>query len=412
MKPSVLVLLDMREYPDAPTTPAGYRELWRELEADLVRRDLRTTPTVRWDQPGHGAVSVQVLNPHSCPAVLDERTTFAVCGILEPPRLKYRCGTCADAGQARYAPFICADCRAVDPARRVCDEHVVVLDLNFARVSCPAHVPACACGQRATFWCSGAECQRRRPWCDTHRRRHPGDPLTSYCEGCYQQRFPACSAPRCASTGSLSCEHQADGRACRARVCPRHGYRWQVYGPHRRGLVLCPSHHAVLPRLSRHEIAYQILAGTAARGRGRNRAPRLPGLRTIRHIFINVRRELVEVAEIQDLMRAAAGRAGPRNRALDELIAEHRAAWAREVKEDADRMEEGQRHFGVLQSLLVGLGQADLAERIRLSEFKPHANQLWVRVPDEIKARFIGRQGTTIKELERRLGLKIKLEKL
>lgn len=411
MRPSVLVLLDMREYRDPPATPDGYRELWRELEADLVRRDLRSTPVVRWDRPGRGAVGVQVVNPHSCPAVLDERTTFAVCGILEPPRLAYRCGTCADAGRASYGPFICAGCPE-DPARRVCDEHVVVLDLNFAQVSCPQHVPACPCGRRATFWCAGPQCQRRKPWCDTHRRRHPGDPLTSYCDDCYEQRFPSCSAPGCASTGSLACEYQDDGRACRTRVCPRHGYRWQVYGPNRRGLVLCPSHHAALPRLSRHEIAYQILAGTAARGRGRNRAPRLPGLRTVRHIFINVRRELVSVAEINDLMHHAAARPGPRNRALDELIAEHRDAWAREVAGAADVREAGERHFAVLRSLLIGLGYADLAQLIELSEFKPNANQLWVKVPDAAKARFIGRQGATIKELQSRLGLKIVLEKL
>jgi hypothetical protein len=176
--------------------------------------------------------------------------------------------------------------------------------------------------------------------------------------------------------------------------------------------VLCPAHHAALPRLSKDEIARQILSGTAARGRGRNRAPRLPGLRTVRHIFINVRRELVPVVEINRLMHDAAARPGPRQRALDELVAEHRDGWDREVKDEVGRQQEGARRFAVLQNELAGLGHADLVQLIELSEFKPNSNQLWVKVPEIAKARFIGRQGTTIKELERRLGLKIMLEKL
>jgi hypothetical protein len=412
MRPSVLLVLDLREYREPPADAAGYRRLWAQLEPELLGRDLTPSGTVTLDRAPRGRVGAIVVEAAGGAVRVDANTSFAVCGVLEPPKLLYRCGPCGDAGQVRYGPFVCIECGPADTRRRVCDDHVVILDLTFAKATCPAHVPSCGCGQTATFWCAGPGCRRRRAWCDRHRRRHPGDDLTSYCEACYDQRFPACSTAGCSSTGSLACEFTGSGAgsgACGTRVCPRHGFRWQVYGPQKRGLVLCPEHHRRLPALSPEDLVLQIIAGTVRR-RGRARLPRLPRLSTVRHIFINVRRQLLSIADLYAVAdRSVRDRGDP---AVRSLIDEHRPGWQAEVQNEVDTVGKGRLHFAQLQSVLVGLGFADMAPRVTFSEFKPHSGDLYVRVPDDLKARFIGRQGSTIKAIQQRLGLTVKLERL
>ncbi|AGL18919.1 KH domain-containing protein [Actinoplanes sp. N902-109] len=412
MRPAVLLMLDMRDYTEPPGDVTGYRELWREIEPVLLGRDLRRSGDIEVVTPGRGRVTAVVVDASGSPPVADSSTTFAVCGLLERPQLRYRCGPCADAGQARYGPFICADCARTDPARRVCDDHVVILDLTFARATCPAHVPSCECRRTATFWCAGPRCNRRRAWCDSHRRRHPGDPLTSYCDGCYELRFPACATQGCASTGSLACEFSTavagQRGACGTRCCAGHAFRWQVYGPHRRGLVLCAAHRRTLPALSPPEVVEQIVRGTRARRRGTARVPKLPRLSTLRHIFINVRQHLYDLSTLYDLVRTP----GSTDPGLRPLLSEHDAGWLEELRVDEIEGREGERRFAALQQIMADLGYADLAGRLSLSVYKPRTGDLWVRVPEELRSRFIGRQGSTIKELQRRLGLTIKLEKL
>jgi hypothetical protein len=408
MKPAVLLMLDMREYRDPPADAAGYRTLWQEIEPEFLGRDLRHGGSVQLERPGHGRLTAVVVDGAGSPPMVDASTTFAICGLLEPPRLRYRCGTCGDAGQVRYGPFVCTQCGTADPGRRVCDDHVVILDLTFSRATCPEHVPSCDCGRTATFWCAGPRCTRRRAWCDVHRRRHPGDPLTSYCDSCYDLRFPACSTRGCASTGSLTCEYATGGHGCGSRSCPRHAFRWQVYGPHRRGLVLCADHQRRLPTLSREDLVLQILTGTQARRRGSVRSPKLPRLSTMRHIFINVQHQLLSLAMLNDVVE----RAGATDRALQPLLQEHGPGWQVEVRVEKEDETEGLRRFAALQQILADLGHAEMATRVSMSVFKPRSGDLWVRVPEDLKPRFIGRQGSTIKEMQRRLGLTIKLERL
>jgi predicted PilT family ATPase len=73
---------------------------------------------------------------------------------------------------------------------------------------------------------------------------------------------------------------------------------------------------------------------------------------------------------------------------------------------------EGLRRFAELQRILAELGHAEMAAQVSMSVFKPRTGDLWVRVPEQLKPRFIGKQGSTIKEMQRRLGLTIKLERL
>ncbi|BCJ51933.1 hypothetical protein Asp14428_34080 [Actinoplanes sp. NBRC 14428] len=411
MRPSVLLMLDLREYGEAPSDEDGTRRLWAEIEPELIGRDLRPDQTVTVRRPG-GVIGAVVLE--SDPALAGwtgPDTTFAVCGVLERPKLLYRCGPCADEGRVSYGPFLCSGCGATDTRRRVCDDHVVILDLSFAKATCPAHVPRCECGRTATFWCAGPGCGRGKAWCDQHRRRHPGDELISYCGGCYDRRFPACSTGGCGSIGSLSCEFGAGAGPCRTKVCPGHAFRWQVYGPSRRGLVLCPAHHRQLPALAPDELVRQVVSGTLGRRRGRSRVPRLPRLSLFQHIFINVQRRLLTVPQLYDAADRVY-RAERANQPLTALIDEHRAGWERERADAIAAERDGQRHFARLCEALTALGHGDMVPRISLSIFKPHAGELWVRVPDDLRGRFIGSRGATINALRQRIGLQINLEKL
>ncbi|MGS2619248.1 KH domain-containing protein [Micromonospora sp. LZ34] len=411
MRPSVLLMLDLREYGAAPSDEDGCRRLWAQVEPELTGRYLRADDTVTVRRP-EGVIGAVVLETDPTLAGwTGPDTTFAVCGVLERPKLVYRCGSCADAGQVRYGPFVCSGCGSTDTRRRVCDEHVVILDLTFARTTCPAHVPSCECGRTATFWCSGPGCGRAKAWCDRHRRRHPGDELISYCPGCYDRRFPTCSAASCRSIGSMSCEFGTGSGSCRTRVCPGHAFRWQVYGPSRRGLVLCPGHHAQLPALAPDELVRQVVTGTLGRRRDRSRTPRLPRLSLFQHIFINGQRRLLTVPQLYEVTDRVY-RTQRANRPLAALIEEHRPGWERERDQAHVAEREGQRHLARLCQALTDLGRGDLVPHISLSIFKPHANELWVRVPDHLRPRFIGTKGATINALRQRLDLRINLEKL
>ena len=101
MRPSVLLLLDLRDYPDPPSDEAGSRRLWEQVEPDLIGRELRTDDTVVVRRP-HGVISAVVLDTGPLPGGrTGPDTTFAVCGVLERPKLVYRCGPCGDAGRSR-----------------------------------------------------------------------------------------------------------------------------------------------------------------------------------------------------------------------------------------------------------------------------------------------------------------------
>lgn len=406
MRPSVLVLLDLRDYGAAPSDEDACRRLWEQVEPELIGRDLRADDTVMVRRP-EGVIGAVVLESAGGPTWPD--TTFAVCGVLERPKLVHRCGPCADQGQVRYGPFACAGCGS--DTRSVCDEHVVILDLTFAKATCPAHVPSCECGSTATFWCSGPSCKRGQAWCDQHRRRHPGDELISYCPGCYDRRFPTCSAATCGSIGSMSCEFGTGAGFCRTRVCPGHAFRWQVYGPGRRGLVLCAGHHAQLPALAPDELVRQVMSGTLGRRRGRLRTPRLPRLSLFQHIFINVQRRLLTVPQLYDVTDQVY-RERRADRPFTALVEEHRPGWERERDQARIAERDGQLQFGRLCQALTDLGRGEMVPHLALSIYKPHAKELWVRVPAHLRARFIGSKGATVNALQQRLDLRIKLENL
>lgn len=416
----VPVSLDVREYTEPLDGPDAYRALWDRVEPYLLRVDPREPRPLRLDLGPEGSLTLQFLDPVGNPDTLGPGHRFAVRGIRERPQIRYACAHCARQGTTEYGPFRCHACHE-NPAgateTRLCDRHVVILDGPF-RTVCPAHAPTCPeCAKPGTFWCDGATCRKKQAWCDDHRRAHPGDARTSYCPGCYAVRFPDCAVGGCANTGHLRCEYTASaGGRCRNRTCAGHAGRWQIYGPHKRGLVVCPEHWSGLRRLSREDLVFQIVAATAARRRlgERSSVPAvLPRLSVVRHILIHVRNEALDMGVIDGLFTGLRKRlgSGRDDAAMARLVDDHARTRAQDLRVFEDEHAQGRRHFAALVRLLAAEGKQELADRITFSDFRSKANKLFVRVPEEYKGRFIGRGGAGIAGLSRRLGIILELEK-
>jgi hypothetical protein len=396
--PVVPLLLDLRGFLDVPRDPAGYQALWSEIEPVVARLAPHEHDRYDLNAADRGVVGIQFIDPASGPVRFDASTRFAIRGILEPPRIRYACTTCA-----RYAPFTCTGCGTAERPGRVCDEHVAVLDLNFDKVTCVRHRPSCHCGQSATFWCPGTGCRRAKAWCDRHRTSHPGDPATSYCPDCYADRFPACGFAGCAGTGSLACEY-ADDRlsVCGARYCARHGYRWQIFWPQGRGLALCPRHHGQLGSLDRRGLLLRVVAGTALRQH-----------RTVRHIFINVRKDVIDLGELTKLFQDLRRRLGDRpvEREMARLIEQDEGRLAAANSTALADKVAGQKLFADLKRLLVARGQQDLAATVVYSEYISRSNLLWVRVPEHLVGLFKGARHANVNALGEQLGVTIRVGK-
>ncbi|POX50118.1 hypothetical protein C3489_22980 [Streptomyces sp. Ru71] len=423
---SVPVMLDLRAHRRVPASADGYVELWQRLEPVLLGVDPRSGPRIRLDFGDEGEVGVWFLSPATAPVPFSADTPFSVRGVLEPPRVRYPCDTCRAAGATVYAPFLCAGCGTKERPGRVCDAHAVFLDGGL-RASCARHVPVCDCGRPARAWCGGPRCRSGRAWCEQHLRPHPGDSSVLYCADCHTDRFPACERQGCQATGHIRCEHRllGDSRACGRRVCAEHVTRWQIYGSRSRGLALCGRHQGVLRGSAPEDLVALIVAGTAARSEtrrgprtGGRRAAFLPRLGIVRHIFINTCNRVLDMGTVdglfvglqQDLRRRGKGGGHLVETAL-RLLDEQAAARREDVQRFRDSHEEGRGHFARLRTLLQQSGRHELADAVTFSDYRRKSNILFVRVPPELRSRFIGTQGAVVKELRTRLGINIQLER-
>jgi hypothetical protein len=184
--------------------------------------------------------------------------------------------------------------------------------------------------------------------------------------------------------------------------------------------VLCLSHKQALPRLSREQLTFEIVATARAAkgGQGRRDEVRpgsvsnLPGLFTIRHIFVNTRNEALPVALLNmlftQLQHSLAG-TGLAARMRENLEGQEKRRLS-DVRQEEDDQSQGRAYFARLQQILVRDGKLDLANAITYSYFRQRSGILWVRVPDHVAGLFIGRQGSTIRSLSQQLGVTVKRE--
>lgn len=432
MNAPVNVVLDLRGLAKPPTTADELLALWSRVEAGLLDRPLRSVPVHRVEMPGSGWCDLWLTDPATAPDRVTPDVPFSIRSILEPGEIRYRCTLCETSGRVSYAPFPCEGCSTKDRSGRVCDDHAVFLDGSF-RATCPPHTPRCPCGETATFWCRGPRCRRSKAHCGRHRRSHPGDPDVGYCLDCFAQVFPACSAPGCANTGNITCEFvtaaglsaagssaagtsaagtsAAGSGACGRGSCAGHAKRWQVFGPQRRGLGLCPDHGARLSGLSRDQIVFQIVAGTAGRtGRDEQRLPRLS---VVRHIFINVRNEALDMGVLDDLfVRLERGLGtGRLEETMRRLLKPHAGIREADLKGFRNEHALGQQHLARLQQVLRSQGRSELADAVTFSDYRAQSNILFVRVPPQLTGMFVGTQHRNVDALSAALGVKVQVER-
>lgn len=408
----VNIVLDLRGLANPPATADELLALWSRVEAGLLDRPLRSIPVHRIEMPGAGWCDLWLTDPATAPDRATPAVPFSIRSILEPGEIRYRCTSCQTSGRVTYAPFPCEGCSTTDRQGRVCDDHAVFLDGGF-RATCPTHTPRCPCGETATFWCRGPRCRRSKAHCHRHRRSHPGDPDVGYCLDCYAQVFPACSAPGCANTGNIACEFvtSAASGGCGRGSCAGHAKRWQVFGPQRRGLGLCPDHGARLRNLSRDEIVFQIVAGTA--GRTGREDQRLPRLSVVRHIFINVRNEALDMGVLDDLfVRLERGLGtGRLDERMRRLLRPHAGVRESDLKGFRDEHAAGHQHLARLRQVLRSQGRSELADAVTFSDYRAQSNILFVRVPPQLAGMFIGAQHRNVDALSAALGVKVQVER-
>jgi hypothetical protein len=326
---TVAVAVDARELSGTlfPEDDVGtFVRYWADLEALLQGRSVRAGDRLSV-QVEDGPLVVEILTPAER---IGPQTLFSVVAVRERPIVgkAYRCGTC----HHRYGPFICSRCPK--ESQRVCDQDVVLLPGSLDG-TCPQHRPVCQeCGQPADVRCPGPRCGGRRGWCTPHTRTHSSNPDTAYCADCLTELFPPCGVDRCPGVGSIECDHlDPTGQRCPARRCPRHGRRWQVFGPHEQGLGRCDA-HANLQGLSPDGLLYQVLGACTARG---HRPPTLPSLR---HMLMKVTMRQRSIGDVLQLSLATPHTAPALHRELDRLVDSVRRRWTAAAASAAGDLDE------------------------------------------------------------------------
>lgn len=404
-KTPVEIVLDLRHLNDPPESGSDFLKLWSALTPALHGRSLAVGGEWSLQNPEHGKIGFTIISVPSGERVVGPGTSFAVHSVLEAPVIHHACSVCAGARQREYGPFLCARCRDEKKQTRLCDEHVIILDGAMTSL-CPRHRPKAANGEWATFWCSGPACRRKQvAWAEADRRSHPNEPSIWYCQGCYADLFPPCSGPACTAIGINVCEYvdPQTQRPCGSRLCNRHVRRWQIYGAKLRGLSLCRMHPAIKTQTA-EQIIYQILAGTA------RRSLRLPYLSKVRFTLQKAHGRLYELRSIYDLF-ARVSRNSP-SADIVRLTREREVEWKREIGEGEEKQREGLRYFERVRAEVVSLGLAQVATALVYSDYIAKNKLLFVRLDESLRGRLIGRSGATIKQIQDRVGVTIKFEKL
>ncbi|KUN96877.1 KH domain-containing protein [Streptomyces caeruleatus] len=408
------VVLDLRHWPTPTDGQEALVGLWQQLEPALHAKPLAAGSTHVWESES-GRITVEIMRVDARLERANADTHFAIAAVRQRSALVYRCAVCERGNRSGYGSFRCRGCADAGRPDRICVDHAVVLD-GALLPSCADHRPSCrGCARTAVFWCSGRDCRATVAWCAEHRRRHPQDPDTDYCPDCYDHAFPVCERPGCQAVGTARCDWlDPAGHSCGRSACTRHAHRWQVFGYERVGIGLCRQHHQV-HSLTADEILWQI-CGTAGRRRGQ-RMPSLAAfghnLRTARHVELAVDYRSIRARLSSLHTRLSAMPPSPALRAVERAAPD----WDRQLEDLMGTAQQGEVLVERLRALVRELDHrfgAELAAGLTLAEYKPprppeFGGGLWVRVPEHLIGKFIGPQGSRIKDYTARLGLKVDL---
>jgi hypothetical protein len=414
--PDIEVILDVRDWPENLQEPKQFDEFWTMVEGALKGRDMAGRPVHTLGHP-RGDVHIRVVRVRpGASAVVTDATTFHVAGVVESPRVQYRCGPCAARGDVRYGPFLCRSCPE-DGDQRLCDEHVRFID-GALIATCDRHLPACEeCGAAAVFRCPGSRCRHRKAYCAQHRVAHPNDHDLGYCAPCYRIRFPACEEAGCPKVGKIRCE-MSDERSqqCGAQACALHARRWQVFGGERLGLGVCGRHAPLIGRMAADELIRQIVLGTFHRSHRRDAEP-LPSLRGF---AFNLRKNpafeqlALDFRWIYGTLDRMTVRVEPAATFLANRRDGGRRSWTAEFEEISrgkGRGEELVAQLRIMVRQIVAYDGEALAQALRLADFTPSRTirdevrpaLLFVHVPEHLRGAFKGRNRSHLDQFTARL---------
>lgn len=418
------VVLDLRSYLPSITTAKECIGLWKKLEANLNSQRLELGERYALQHPVWGTVGIE---PIALPTdTIEPESRIAVYSTLQTPQVKYPCEVCLNQGEQVYGQFFCYESAQNNSLTWLCEDHAILLD-GTTRAFHPQKFPKCSSnnGAHATFFCFGPKCQRGRAWSDAHKTTHPADRRVYFCTKCHEELFPSCHANSCEKIGYFKCEFvdPQTEKACGARTCGRHTYRWQIYGPDKEGLAYCPAHRGIRS-LNDVDVVKQMVLGTALRrlkfrpGQHRPR-PYLPTLATAKHIFIHVREKPYSYSALHTLFDQTQKLAKGDSRLMQEvhrLVQEKTAFWDKERKNDFDAKELGKQMLGNVKAVYQEMGHHDVAESLRLSDYKPGSERnptplMFVYIDEGLIGLFKGRQHATLRAVEQRLRVRIQLER-
>ena len=421
--PTIDVALDLRSWQQSVRTPRDLMALWQKVESSLLGRTLAAGQVVQFARDENDRLGVTVLAVPPGAGAVAPGTGFAIHSILEAPQVQYACAVCSRQGRRRYAPLLCWESARQGEVVRLCQGHAVLLEGSL-RAFHPERVPRCqsGSGRPATFWCFGPLCPGGRPWSREEHRSHPRDREISFCRHCHEELFPPCSQAGCRRIGYFRCEFvDPAGRAeCRVPACPRHCFRWQIFGPEKEGLVLCPRHSRIAS-LSDADLVLLMFLGMAARRvrLARHRDAELPPLPTLasgRHVFLNVRQKPYDPRLLMQLFLGTEPRLaaqGKLEQELRQMIKYRRPRWEEETSRAPDPR--GDEYLQRIKQAYQARGLHQVADRLRLSEFKPPRDDrpplVFVYVDHAVIGLAKGKGSATIQAVGEAVGAQVMIER-
>lgn len=418
--PIIDLELDFRDYADSPKTPKEFFAFWQMFAPRMIGKNLESGVTREIEHQPRGTFRLSVMSSFFGSALITENTKFAIRSVLEKSPNKRICAACRRAGQDKYGIYSCAVCFQEKQDDWLCDDHAVILHGGMMlevppRANCQNHAPLCFCRQRAVYWCEGPGCEKKVAWCGQHCKRHPNDSGIFYCPNCYERVFPACNNTMCKNTATGFCEFIEVDKSCGRRLCSRHISRWQIYGPHKIGLGLCQEHRRI-KELNETQIIHQMVAATAVRKLNEPRGfHSLPSLQSVNHIFLKTQKHNFGLPAINQMFVEITSRTGnqtPIQRKMKELLERHKQIRQQNFSRDQEEKQQGLLIFQKLKYVMTQNGQGDIAEKLGFSDYRPNSKMIFIHLPTDFRARFIGRGGSNVKQLETLIGgFIIKFEK-
>src|SRR5207248_546526 len=101
------------------------------------------------------------------------------------------------------------------------------------------------------------------------------------------------------------------------------------------------------------------------------------------------------------------------------LISREKPRWIEQGEKERDEFSAGAQILERLKSILRANNLSELADSVQMTDYRPRFIKgpppkpaLFVRLPEHLRPRFIGRQSEMIKGLSQQLGVELKLEQL